>query len=605
MDSRNLPDYVAELKDRLDIYTVVNRYVTLKKSGSRYIGICPFHNDRKPSMYVTPQMGIYKCFVCGAGGDAIKFVQEYEKLPFMDALKQLSQEAGLPMPEEFHKSGKSGDKKSRILELNGLAGDAFQKKLAKTDSVQAYLRDRGISPEVQKKFQLGLSPDNWNGLLTYAKGKGYGEQELLEGGLIKAKERGGFRDLFVNRLMFPIWNLSHRIVAFGGRTLDKDGVPKYLNSPETPVYHKSNVLYGLNFARNQVQATEELILVEGYMDVLALYQVGIENVAAVSGTSLTDKHGESIARLAKKVLFFLDGDNAGRQAIERSLPILLRFGIEVRVPELPKGEDPDSYALQYGKEGVEKLLLESANVVDYITRDFRINPSNYSPEKKEWLLKSCMDILNNIPSEWVRAEYQKQLHTTLGASEILGKSSRPSNASAIDSRVAEMNPRASGVGGGAGLPRGERLLQRVAYKVRKEPEWRLAQLLISSEALCRQALADIQLSWLEDALIRDLIDRLLVHYEQEQRLSLPQLLGMLPETLRELVESMDVLDVQELELEAFCDIVDAIHVKSLNRSIKGVQDIGSQEGTKQYKRLIQERNEIQKASQKIRFKGLF
>jgi DNA primase len=572
--SQNFSDFVAEVKERADIVRIISRYLPLKKSGSRYVGVCPFHNDHKPSMYVTPQMGIYKCFVCGAGGDVFKFLQEHDKLSFRDSLNLAAEDAGLGVPAQFSDSASDGykEKNQLILEANGLAAEYFQSSLKKSKEVQKYLEVRGISEKVQKFFQVGLAPDAWEGLLSYAKKKGLEEQTLVEAGLIKEKSPLKKYDNFRNRLMFPIWNLSSRIVAFGGRTLDENIQPKYLNSPESPLYQKSKILYGFNFARSKISASGEAVLVEGYMDVLALKQAGLDNATAVSGTALTDQHAELLAKFTRKVYLFFDGDNAGRQAALRCLPILLKYGLEIKIPQLPLNEDPDSFATKYGGEKVLQLLNSSLNIVEFLVQDYSKQKSAFSPEEKNHLYKSSLYVINNIEADPVRKDYIRQLNKTM---EL------PFNAN-VNQKPQTYFKKGRSV---------QAVSNKPASQPQTGPEWLLIQLLLSSDKLCGIALEKLQLSWITDDFARDLADRITAFYEEEGGLNLHQLLERLPEKQRAVIEIVEILEFVDFSIlkTQFIDIITVLEKRYIQRSMKEInylvrnRKMDKTEGLKQLK----------------------
>ncbi|HLP39960.1 MAG TPA: DNA primase, partial [Fibrobacteria bacterium] len=367
----SLRDIILQVKENADIVQVIGQYVPLRRAGGRYLGLCPFHHDRSPSLNVTPQMGIYKCFACGAGGDVLKFVQEYEKLDFIDALKSVASRAGIAIPDHLAISKDDGDrgKAAMVLAANQLASQLYQEELEQNAEAKAYLDGRGVSAEARKHFQMGYSPQTPDKLLKRAAAKGISVEALAEAGILGHSEGGRAYDRFHGRLIFPIWNLSGHVIGFGGRVLVPGAQPKYVNSPESPFYHKSKVLYGLNFARNEMDKTGEVVLVEGYMDLVSLWQAGIRNAVAVSGTALTKEHVHILSRFSRKAYLYFDGDAAGRKAARRSLEPLLASGMEVRVPVLPAQEDPDSFTRKHGAGPVREAFAAGEDVVAFLQLD--------------------------------------------------------------------------------------------------------------------------------------------------------------------------------------------------------------------------------------------
>jgi DNA primase len=549
--AQDFADFVAEVKERADIVSLIHRYVPLKRSGSRFIGLCPFHNDHSPSMNVTPQMGIFKCFVCGMGGDIFKFLQEYDKLSFIDALKLVANDLGMTIPEKFSDSedGKKGEKNTQILAANALAAEYFQTELQRSPEIRKYLEIRGISEEVYKFYQVGAARNSWDDFLSYARKKGFDDETLASSGLIVQKPSGKKYDRFVNRLMFPIWNLSNRIVAFGGRTLDKNSKPKYLNSSESPLYQKSRLLYGFNFSRNKVSNSGNIILVEGYMDILALKQVGIDNAASVSGTALTQQHAEMIAKFARKVYLFFDGDEAGSQAAWRCLPFLLNNGLEVKIPLLPSDEDPDSFALKYGEQKTSELLQQSSNIVEFMTRDFKKSNSSFSPEEKDRLYKTSLSLLNNISSQLVKMEYMHQLHEIL---DIPLKGIRFKDGNTLKAKSGDLG----------------RSFHPLPEK--KSLEWQLLQLILSRQEIYELALDHLKLEWIEDSFVSDLLDRILSFFGHKGEFKLTLLFDQLPEQQRSAIETVEILEFVDLfaAKRQFIDTITALEKRFVQKTMR-------------------------------------
>ena len=407
---------LQELKTRTEVQDVIQNYLPLKRVGNAYKCVCPFHDDHSPSMHVTPHLGIYKCFVCGAGGDVFKFVQEYEKIDFPAAVEKVADLAGYVLPEKDDKAKIAIKHQKDLISVNRLATDFFMMNLKPNTNLQEYLGQRGLKSETVELFQLGWAPESWDALTKYAGSKGIASESLMDAGLVKQSDKGKVYDAFRSRLIFPIFNLSQQVVAFGGRVLDNTQQPKYLNSPETKLYHKSEILYGLSHSKNAIMNSKEVIFVEGYMDFLQLFQSGIENVVAVSGTALTTDHGKIISRYADKAFLIFDGDKAGINAARRSLQTLLKYNMTIQVLILPDGEDPDSLVKEKGKNAfLEYIANKSVDFVDFQLMDVRT--SSLHPTEKSNLVQMFKEHLTLIKDPVVKHEYVRKIASRLDVKE--------------------------------------------------------------------------------------------------------------------------------------------------------------------------------------------
>jgi len=347
-----------------DIVELVSRYVTLRRAGKDFKALCPFHNEKTPSFYVSPAKQIFKCFGCGVGGDAIKFLQLKENLTFLEARAMLAEQLGIRL--EPARGRQDGPSKTDLAKVNAWAVQWFRKTLAEPDgeSARQYLQKRGIRPESIEKFQIGYAPNRWDGLLAAARRVGISDRLLLEAGLIKRREGGGFYDTFRNRLMFPIVDVGGRVIAFGGRALD-DSPAKYLNSPETVLFEKSSALFGLNLAREAMQSSGRALVVEGYTDCIACHQAGYGETVAVLGTALTDGHVQVLRRHVQDVILIFDGDEAGLRAADRSIEIVLGGQLEVRLAVLPARSDPADLLCRQDKATFEAALKASTGALEF------------------------------------------------------------------------------------------------------------------------------------------------------------------------------------------------------------------------------------------------
>lgn len=355
--------FVDELVARTDIVDLVSGYVRLNKKGNNYWGLCPFHSEKTASFSVSADKQIYYCFGCHKGGGAINFVMETESLSFVDAVRDLAQRAGMQVPESDYDKGRK-EKRERLLEMNKEAARYFHAQLYGPQGAQAldYLRRRGLSRATLTNFGLGFAPDNWDGLLNALAQKGYDKKLVLEGGLAVSNDKGRIYDRFRNRVIFPIIDVRGSVIGFGGRVMD-DSKPKYLNSPEGPVYNKSRNLFALNIAKKSKAG--RIILTEGYMDTIALHQAGFDCAVASLGTALTADHAQLLARYTKEAVIAYDGDGAGVAAAQRAIPLLEKAGLKVKVLQMRGAKDPDEFIKAYGKDAFAKLLDESTNHIEY------------------------------------------------------------------------------------------------------------------------------------------------------------------------------------------------------------------------------------------------
>jgi DNA primase catalytic core len=418
-------DTIRELKERCDIVDIINRFVPLKRSGSRWVGICPFHSDHNPSMLVTPSMGIYKCFVCGASGDSLKFVMEHERMDFASAIEWLAETLHYTLPKnEFPNAQQQGE--SRLVQVLEEATTYFEYNLHSYSEAKKFLEQRKITTQTAQKYRLGAALDSWDGLLSALQSKGYSRAELLDAGLVLEKDTGRCYDRFRNRLLFPIQSLSKKVVGFGGRILNPADTPKYLNSPETKLYRKSDILYGFHLARTPTQSNGTVYIVEGYMDLVKMDQHGISNVVAVSGTALTPRHVDLIRRYAQKAILLFDGDEAGFKAAERSLVQLIPSGVEARVLALPGGEDPDSYLDKYGVTAFKEL--PTMDFISFIAGRSGVAINRMSPENKKSVYDFLLPLIQRMNDAVLKQEYHRLLLERLQLDTATARMNIPSMA---------------------------------------------------------------------------------------------------------------------------------------------------------------------------------
>ena len=417
------PSTIDEIKNRIDIVDVVGDFVSLKRSGSSYKALSPFSNEKTPSFYVVPSKGIFKDFSSGKGGDAISFVMEIDGLSYVEALKYLAEKYGIEVVEEEQstEAQEAQNKRESLYIVLNYANQYFQDVLHNTEEGKSiglsYFKERGFTEETIKKFELGYSKEIWDGLLNESIKNGYQKDLLEEAGLVISKEERTY-DRFRSRVMFPIHNVSGKPIAFGGRKLTKnDKQPKYINSPETELYVKSRVLYGLYQAKSAIRKEDNCILVEGYTDVISLHQTGIENVVSSSGTALTEDQVKLIRRYTENVTVIFDGDPAGIKASMRGIDLLLEGDLNVKAVALPEGEDPDSQAKNLGSAGFRDFVEEEAQDIIRFKTKVLLDETGNDPVKKASVIKDIVSSIAKINDPVKRTVYIKDCSDLLGISE--------------------------------------------------------------------------------------------------------------------------------------------------------------------------------------------
>ena len=399
-------ELVEEIRNRNDIISVIGSYTKLQKKGSNHMGLCPFHNEKTPSFSVSPSKQMYHCFGCGVGGNVFTFIMEYENYSFVEALKYLAERAGIALPEQEYsaEAKRQADLRTRLFEVNKLAAKYFYYQL-KSDRGQAayrYLTGRGLAEETIKQFGLGFSNKFSDDLYQYLKKSNYEDEFLKQSGLVTIDEKRGASDKFWNRVMFPIMDVNQRVIGFGGRVMS-DGMPKYLNSPETLIFDKSRILYGLNIAKTSRESN--LLLCEGYMDVIALHSAGFTNAVAALGTAFTGYHAKLMKRYTNEVILTFDNDNAGTQATLRAIPILKDAGLSVKVVNMEPYKDPDDFIKALGADEYRKRIEEAKNSfffeIDVLQKQYDMQ----DPEQKTRFFREIAKKLLSFREELERNFY--------------------------------------------------------------------------------------------------------------------------------------------------------------------------------------------------------
>ena len=397
---------LEDIKNRLDIVDFISEYINLKKAGQNWKGLCPFHAEKTPSFTVSPAKQIFHCFGCNTGGDIFSFLTKYENLTFPEALNVLAKRAGVELKVRPGTVQKAGEKEI-MLSIHKDALTFFEHNLTKSDQSQKYFKGRGIDVDTQKMFALGYAPQSWNALLNYLAKKGYKPEQIKKAGLLSQGAKGSY-DTFRHRVIFPIYDLKGDVVAFGGRSIDGSD-PKYLNSPETLIFNKRKVLYGLYRAKNAIKESGYALFMEGYMDVITAQVYGIENAIAPLGTAFTQEHGKLIKRFVEDVVLVFDSDQAGIKAAKKAADILLESGLNVKLLLFPPKEDPDSFLRKHGKEAFQKLVDNPLTIIDFLLK---------LKADKRVLAREAIESISRVPDKVLQGDYVKMLSEGLKINEV-------------------------------------------------------------------------------------------------------------------------------------------------------------------------------------------
>ena len=541
-------EVIQQLKSQADISLVIQQFLPLKRTGTnRYVGVCPFHDDHSPSMTVNPTLGIYKCFACGAGGDVFKFVKEHEKIDFNGAVEWVANFVGFDLPKFASKeNAEVTEERAMVRKLNELACEWFEQQLSLSPKALEYLAKRNISEKTRKEFHIGYAPDGRENFIAYAAKNGFSPRDCVKAGLATEKQNGGISDKFRDRLMIAIQNQSGVVVAFGGRDLapKQEGFerPKYMNSPDTALYNKSEILFGLNHSRAAISKENAVIIVEGYFDLISLYQGGVQNVVAASGTALTEIHASILSRYAKTAYLVFDGDAAGRKATRRTLEIVLPKGIVPRVFALARPDgtkiDPDNFVNEQGADAFREQLKNAEDWLSYLSR----NSDLQSIESRASFVTYAKSIVKSIQDSELRNQYVKLIaerfdttRSLQGIQEIRPQRAKtPAPQQQPDPEFAEY--------GDAPV---QQEPERVPWEILSPLEIRFANLLVSNPTLMDRAceyfdveLAASGIQFFESALIEEFVNTIIASYSETGYFSPQTLYEQLPPLLQQFMENL-------------------------------------------------------------------
>lgn len=412
-----IPENILDdILNKTDIVSLISSYIPLKRAGRNFRANCPFHHEKTPSFMVSSEKQIYHCFGCAAGGNAFNFLMQYERLDFPEAVELLAEKAGIALPKKEEQKGSGFT--TQLYKVNESAAEFYENNLHTSLGAhpRQYLINRGIKQETAKLFKLGYAPDGWDNLMNNLRGKGINLSLIEKCGLILNKEDGGYYDRFRNRIIFPIFDIKSRILGFGARVMDAT-LPKYINSPETPVYIKGKNLYGLNLSKEYIAQADFAVVVEGYLDFMIPYQAGVCNIVASLGTALTPEQARLIRRYTSNVVMIYDSDTAGEMATIRSLDIFIDEGMNVKVASLPEGFDPDSFVRKFGVDDFKSRISAAENLFDYKLRVLKSSNSVKDAEGKARICSMMLPTINRFKNAVLKSEYLKKLAQELKVNE--------------------------------------------------------------------------------------------------------------------------------------------------------------------------------------------
>jgi DNA primase len=422
-------ELVAEIRQRADIVGIIGQYIHLRKRGKNYIGLCPFHSEKTPSFNVSPELGIYKCFGCGKSGDVFTFLRDYAGMSFIEALRSVASQLGIPIPDDTPQASVAAEERRSLLAALAAARDFYRQQASQSSVAKQFFKERGLSDPIVEKFHIGYAPASWTALVGELTRRGFTLEQLTRAGLVVSREDGSAYDRFRDRIMFPISSIAGDVIAFGGRAIaNEPDEPKYINSPQTTLYDKSATFYALHLAKHAIIRLHSAIVVEGYMDAIAMHTAGIEHCVATSGTALTERHLDVLRRFTEQLVLVFDGDAAGFDAAQRAVTVALRKGFSADVVLLPEGEDPDSIVRKRGEDALRRALDARLTPVEFLIA--------WSKQRFDWSnqrtattqIRSIAEIVTAIPDPLYRELLLRELSDRVGIRiELLSWMAPPSN----------------------------------------------------------------------------------------------------------------------------------------------------------------------------------
>ena len=577
-------DIIRRIRDNVDIVDLISGYMSLKKTGKNHVGLCPFHAEKTPSFNVNPDKQIFHCFGCGVGGDVFKFVELQEGLNFPEVVKSLAARAGISLPADS--ASRREDKKNEgehkaLLTIVADAADYFQKELTGPagSAARTYLAKRGVSDSIIKDFALGYAKPEWDGLLRHLKQKGYAQGLMEKAGLIVKRSEGeGHYDRFRGRLIFPIRDISGNVIAFGGRVMD-DSLPKYLNSPETPLYSKSNVLYCLDKAKEQGRKQGYFIIVEGYLDALACHQYGVKNAIATLGTALTDGHLRLMRRFAQKLVLIFDPDPAGVKAAMRGLDLFVSSNMKVNVVSLPDGDDPDTFLQKHGADAFAARLRESVKFMDFVLSQVVKGGEPVSIDQKVEKAGEMLGFIAKLPSGIERDYYLKRTAEALDLDEGVLRQEMPKQAK----QSSEMSSKQGNV--------------PAAQRSRPRAEEILIHLMLKDDEVARSLKDQIKPQDFTDPLFQRAAEKIFEVLDANGKLDINAVLTEGDAELNHLISHYSVLEMDYEDPHKHCqDCIDVIKQKDPEKKMKllykAIQEAEARGDSATTARLMEEQQEL-------------
>lgn len=596
MLSNFLPeDFIEEVRIANDITDVISEYISLRPRGRNYFGLCPFHNEKTPSFSVDPQKQLYHCFGCGEGGNVFNFIMAQERLDFVDSVKFLAERKGIPLPGTLNSVQDEEAKRQRqvLYNINRTAAMYYHHNLLSSEGRSAleYLQSRGIDNKTIRTFGLGYSPDSWNSTMNYLLDQGFDERLLIQTGLVVEKDKSTY-DRFRNRVMFPIIDYRDRVVGFGGRVMD-DSVPKYLNSSESPIFNKSSVLFGLNLAKKQ-RPIDNLIIVEGYLDVITLYEFGFRNAVASLGTALTHEQAKLLRRYTPNIYIAYDGDIAGQKATARGLDILKDAGCNVRVIMLPKGMDPDDILRKQGIEYFKKLINNAVSLTDFKLEMLRSEYDLNNQEEKVEFATKAAEILIGLENPLERDIYIQKLNTTTGfRPELIYRL-----IDQLDSRGSRLGLKRKSVGNNRDTTNISKARLRLPANIKAEKH--LIRLMTESEEMAKKILSQLDDLEFEDSIHREVIDIIKRLLEKDIEPHPAQILNYVQEhPSRGKITEIFKLEMEYDNVDKYIkDCIDELRRYQLEKRANYLKEqitkmeLEGESGSPQYWKLVEELNAI-------------
>ncbi|MDD5423363.1 MAG: DNA primase, partial [Candidatus Omnitrophica bacterium] len=577
-----IPDNIIDqIQEKTDIVETVSRYIPLKKVGRNYKTTCPFHNEKTPSFIVSPDKQIYHCFGCGAGGNVFSFVMKYENMQFPEVVEMLAQRAGVVLPRV---PGRRGDDTfaNQLYKVNEAAASFSQNSLLNNRAAKEYLASRGVGDELINKFKIGFANDSWDSLLNYFKTKGVGGAILEKAGLVIANDKGGHYDRFRGRVIFPIVDLKDRVLGFGARVMDAS-LPKYINSPETPIYSKGRNLYGLNVSKEAIKKEGYALVVEGYLDFLVPYQAGIKNIIATLGTALTSDQAKLLKRFANTVIMVYDPDEAGEAASLRNLDMFISEDMNVYIAELPQGFDPDSAIRKFGADEFLKIVKSSKNLFDYKLDKLNARFDMKKPHGKAAIANEMLPTIYRINNAVMKSELVKKLAERLSVDE-----------ESLKAELKKVKPDYS--------QRRYATAPAEAKKDFKTAEMMLLALLLDGQNYRETIMQAVSPEEFKDSSVRDAVSAVYAMHKEGMQVNAAKLINHLGNGVDAsalVSEAVNLLDMMQEKDKALEDCVARMKKDNVKERLSGLQDaIRIAHGKKdedEVKRLVTEYNSLVKA----------